>query len=61
MSSQQSNSRDLSLIFRWGLVLWCILTLLLTASALLLMFCDTGWVTYFERVQPVNNFIAQDG
>ena len=30
----------------------------LASGALLLVFSDAGWVTYFERVRPVRNFMA---
>lgn len=46
------------LFFRRDLVLLSIQTLFLASAALLLMFCDADWVTYFERVRPVRNFMA---
>ena len=45
-------------IFGVGLALWLIQTLLLASDALLLMFCDAGWVDLFEQQRVVRNFMA---
>ena len=45
-------------LFRAGLAVWLIQTLLLASGALLLMFCDAGWVDLFERQRLVRNFMA---
>ena len=55
---RKTSPRDSRIFFRRGLVLWSIQTLTLAAGALLLMFCDAGWVTYFERVRLVRHFMA---
>jgi hypothetical protein len=58
MRSKQHNSEGAKAFFRRGLVLWSIQTMFLASGALLLMFCDADWVTYFERVRPVRHFMA---
>ena len=55
---RRKEARDSRLFFRRGLCLWSIQTLFLAAGALLLMLSDANWVTYFERVRPVRNFMA---
>ena len=63
MRAEQRKGKDTSrkrtrALLRTGLALWLIQTLLLTSGALLLMFCDTGWVDHLERYQLVRNFMA---
>jgi hypothetical protein len=55
---RRRKTRDTRLFFRGGRILWSILTLFIVSGALLLMFCDADWVSYFERVRPVRNFMA---
>ena len=45
-------------LFRAGLAVWLIQTLLLASAALLLMFCDAGWVDLLEQQRLVRNLMA---
>jgi hypothetical protein len=63
MKLARSRGRDIvgrrtRSIFGVGLALWLIQTLLLASGALLLMFCDAGWVDLFEQQRLVRNFMA---
>lgn len=61
MRSEQGREKgtgESRLFFRRGLVLWFIQTMFLASGAALLMFSDADWASYFERVRPVRNFMA---
>jgi hypothetical protein len=58
MMSKQRDIEGTNLFFRRGLVFLFIQTMFLVSGALLLMFCDADWVSYFERVRPVRSFMA---
>lgn len=57
-TGEDSVRRSTGPIFRTGLALWTIQTLILACGALLLTFCDADWVDLFERQRLVRNFMA---
>jgi hypothetical protein len=56
--SRDVNHKTTRPFFATVLTLWLIQTLLLASGALLLMFCDAGWVDLSEQQRVVRDFMA---